>query len=147
MTFKSFVKPLKIAWKIDSGFWTLLSIVLKSGLVAGPVKDPGSGFWPGQFFFFKSKQCRFSKKTKVNGFATGSCQLIPSVFFPFFSSTRPGSCPRSAGSLIDPSGRTEFQNYAWERGSKSKKVVCCVVGILKETSNLVIKIVRRSINI
>jgi len=71
----------------------LLSIVFKPGLV----QDQGSEFWPGQFFFLKSKRCRFSKtnktKTKINGLQPGLDQVlsgqlgrrvIPGFFFSYF---------------------------------------------------------------
>jgi hypothetical protein len=67
--------------------------VLRPGPVAGQVQGSGSGFWlghrvwpgrPGQFLKKKKlKRRRFSKKkqkkTKVNGFVTGSCRVTGST--------------------------------------------------------------------
>ena len=98
MTYKSFVKPLKIAWKIDSGFWTLLSIVLKPGPVAGPVKDPGSGFWPGQFFFLKNQNnVVLVKKQKSTGLQPGLASSHRVFSFPFFLQPGPVHVPGRPG--------------------------------------------------
>jgi hypothetical protein len=61
-----------------------------------------------------------TKKTKVNGFVTGSWpvsrvtgstrQITPGFFFLFFWSTWLGSSPGSAGSRIDPPSQAGFQN-------------------------------------
>jgi hypothetical protein len=67
------------------------TIVFKSD----PIQDPSSEFRvltgsPESIFFFKTKRCRFSKKTKVNGlqpgFWPGLAGSIRShwVFFPLF---------------------------------------------------------------
>ena len=46
----------------------LHNIVFRSGMVAGPVQDLDSGFWPDQFFFKKiQNDVVLIKKTKVNG--------------------------------------------------------------------------------
>jgi hypothetical protein len=64
----------------------------------GPVQGPGLGFWPGHqvarvnSFFFKSKQCRFSKKQNksqrvATGFltrSTGSPGQPTGFFLPLF---------------------------------------------------------------
>jgi len=92
---------LIIKKKIDEGrafdvFCWVEIIVLRPD----PVQGPGSRFWPGHrvgrvsFFFLKSKWRRFSKKTKINGFATRSCRVnraagsirrvTPNFFFPRF---------------------------------------------------------------
>jgi len=78
----------------------------------------------GSVFVFKSKWYHFSKKkikkAKVNWFSTRSCRVSRvtgstgshRVFSsPIFSSTRPGSSPKSARSQVNPMDRTEFQNY------------------------------------
>jgi hypothetical protein len=83
-------------------------ILLRPGLVAGPVQDPGSRFWPGHrvltgspdwpgssFFSNQNDIVLVKKKKKVNGFATGSwsgftgstrrvSQVAPDFFFPCF---------------------------------------------------------------
>ena len=68
------------------------------------------GFDRVSFFFFKSKRCRFSKKKKINGFATGSCQVNPpdqpSFSLPCFFFNPAQFQPR-----VDPPGRAGFQNY------------------------------------
>jgi len=72
-----------------------------------PGPRPGSPGRPGQFFFFKSKRCRFSKKIKqkstgrnrvfdwVNWVVGSTHRVFPS---PIFSSTQPDSSPRRSGS-------------------------------------------------
>jgi hypothetical protein len=42
----------------------------------------------------------------------GSAGLHRVMAYSIFSSTRPGSSPRPAGSRIDPPGQAGFQNYA-----------------------------------
>jgi hypothetical protein len=87
------------------------------------VAGPGSGLSKSIIIFKKNKKkYYFSKKTKINGLQlglTGSTGLIglhqvfSSFIFlqpgPVLAPERPG--PGSAGSRIDPSGRTGFQNY------------------------------------
>ena len=99
----------------------MIVIVLRLGPVAGPVQSPGSGFWPGQFFFFKNQNdaVLVKQKTKKNksqrvcnrvllGQPAGSVRSHRVFSSPVFSSTRPDSSP---GSWVDLSGRAGFQKY------------------------------------
>jgi len=109
-------RPNLTSDKLSCAWVTFRTKVLRPG----PVQGSGSGFWPGQFFKKKSKRRRFSKKKKQKstglspglagspGRPAGSHRVFPS---PVFSSTWPGSGPGSAGSQVDPPGRTGFQNY------------------------------------
>jgi hypothetical protein len=96
-----------MSWALNGLVSSLNIIVLRPSLVVGPVQGPGSGFWPSHqvgrvsfFFYFKSKQHRFSKKNKkkikVNGFTTGSCWVNPpghtGFFLPLFF-LQPGQVP------------------------------------------------------
>jgi len=79
-------------------FVLVFIIVFRPGLVAVPVQDPGSGFWPGrpgQFSFFFLNQndvVLVNKKTKVNGlqpgFWPGHTGFFLSLFF-----LQPGPVP------------------------------------------------------
>jgi hypothetical protein len=113
-------------------------IVLRPGLVAGPVQGPGSKFWPGhrvltgspdrpsQFFFSNQNNIVLVKKQKKNknqrvcnqvliGFyrVVGSARSHRIFFFLVFSLTRPDFNPESTRSRINPPNRIGFQNYAW----------------------------------
>jgi len=102
------------------------NIVFRPDLVADPVKDLGSGFWPScrvNFVFFKLKRRRFSKKTKVNGLQPGfwpglaeSAEFFLSLFF-----LQPGLVPaldRPARVLKLCLG-SSHRGGVWESGS------CC----------------------
>jgi len=95
-TFSGSFITLKFIWILYFFMiFELTSIVFRSR----PVQGPGFGFWSshrvGRVNFFKSKQRRFSKKTKVNGLQSGFWSSLPGshrVFsYPIFSSTRSGS--------------------------------------------------------
>jgi len=107
--------------------------------------SPGPEFWPGHrvirvnFFKKKSKWRRFSKKQKkpkstdrnwvfdrVAGSA-GSHQVVPS---PIFSSTRPGSSPRSAESRVDLPSQAGFQNCGHKYIRSDLQPIIIVVPVL-----------------
>ena len=89
----------------------LYSIVLRPGPMAGPVRGPGFGFWRDHrvgrvnSLFLKKNQNDVILVKKENK-SQQVCNRVSRVFpSPVFSSTRPGSSPRSTR-------RAEFQNYA-----------------------------------
>jgi hypothetical protein len=81
------------------------------------VAGPGSGLSKSIIILKKNKKNIILVKKKNQRVATGFYRfnrvnrVTPGFFFLYFSSTRPGSSPGAAGSRIDPSGRTGFQNY------------------------------------
>jgi len=120
---------------------------------SGNRSDLKFGFWiltrlsncPGQFYFFKSKRRRFSKKTKksqrvTTGFLTGSCLVTPgfSCLYFFFNPARFQSRVSQIPSWpIRPSFKTILssnQNLKWLFSSIIFNGLCLkrmVINILK----------------